>query len=172
MIIMQGVNVESFDKILLRLKEQLGVQADKDIAKLLGMTPAAFNARKKRGSFPEDKLLALVARRPELLIDVNYVLTGRNVVVEAAQATAAMADTIRRRFGGTARTDADASSTPHLTADELELLELFRAASLQQKMEAVRVLSGGGAEKPTGKRSVKVSGNGNRAAGRDYHGKE
>lgn len=35
-------------------------------------------------------------------------------------------------------------AAPHdLTADELELLELFRTASLARKMEAVRVLSGG-----------------------------
>ena len=71
-------------------------------------------------------------------------------------------------------------AAPHdLTADELELLALFRAASLAQKMEAVRVLSSGADAPPpppkktpsprkTPNGGVTVSGNGNRVAGRDF----
>lgn len=66
----------SFEQALLRLKEQLQVQADKDVALTLGLSATAFNDRKKRGAFPEDKLLALSARRPELGLDVGYVLGG------------------------------------------------------------------------------------------------
>ena len=40
------------------------------------MTKAAFSARKKRGVFPEKELYALAAKRPELGLDVDYVLTG------------------------------------------------------------------------------------------------
>lgn len=59
-----------------RLKEVLGVAADKDVAAALGLGDRAFAARKARGAFPEDKLLALVSRRPELRLDAHYVLTG------------------------------------------------------------------------------------------------
>lgn len=66
-----------FGEALLRLKQVLGVQADKDVASALGMADRAFAARKLRNSFPEDKLFALAARHPELGIDPAYVLTGK-----------------------------------------------------------------------------------------------
>ncbi|WP_198321699.1 helix-turn-helix domain-containing protein [Methylococcus sp. BF19-07] len=69
--------MSDFEKILLRLKEQLGASDDKDVAELLGLTDKALSARKRRNAFPEDKLRALAQQRPELGIDVAYVLTGR-----------------------------------------------------------------------------------------------
>lgn len=71
--------MDSFEKILLRLKEGVGLGQDKDIAELLGMSSRAFTARKTRGSFPEDKLLALSALRPDLKLDTAYILTGHRV---------------------------------------------------------------------------------------------
>ena len=68
--------MKEFEKILLRMKQAAGVRTDREVADLLGMTVKAFTSRKLRDSFPEDKLLALTARRPELGIDANYVLTG------------------------------------------------------------------------------------------------
>lgn len=65
-----------FEQALLRLKERVGVQSDKQLAALLGMSPTAFSDRKKRNAFPEEKLRALVQQRPELGIDVDYVLHG------------------------------------------------------------------------------------------------
>ena len=65
-----------FPQQLLRLKELLKAKEDQDVATALGMTKAAFSARKARGSFPETELYALAARQPELGIDVPYVLTG------------------------------------------------------------------------------------------------
>lgn len=66
-----------FDEQLLRLKQAVGMTADQDVAALLGMTKAAFFQRKSRNAFPEEKLLALSARRPELGLDVTYVMTGQ-----------------------------------------------------------------------------------------------
>lgn len=66
-----------FGAALLRLKERTGLQANKQIAELLGMKERAFVARKARESFPEKELYALAAKRPELDIDVTYVLTGQ-----------------------------------------------------------------------------------------------
>jgi transcriptional regulator with XRE-family HTH domain len=68
--------MRTFDERLLRLKQELKTDQDKDVAALLGLSKAAFSDRKGRDSFPEDKLLALKAKRPDLAIDVDYVLTG------------------------------------------------------------------------------------------------
>jgi transcriptional regulator with XRE-family HTH domain len=65
-----------FDQKLLRLKHATGLTEDQDVAELLGMSRAAFSARKKRDAFPDDKVYALAAQRPEIGIDVDQVLTG------------------------------------------------------------------------------------------------
>jgi transcriptional regulator with XRE-family HTH domain len=70
--------MENFKNCLLRLKEQLGVEMDKDIASLLGLQTRAMTARKRRDSFPVKELEALAASRPDLGIDVRYVLTGQS----------------------------------------------------------------------------------------------
>lgn len=80
--------VKKFELQLLRLKTAVGVTGDQDIAALLGLSKAAFSDRKKRDAFPEDKLRALAATRPELGIDVNYVLTGEYLSVAQAKAGA------------------------------------------------------------------------------------
>jgi hypothetical protein len=63
----------NFDAALLRLKGALQVQTDKQVAALLGMSATALNDRKKRDSFPEDRVRALADK---LLFDADYVLTG------------------------------------------------------------------------------------------------
>lgn len=65
-----------FEQALLRLKEQLGISTDKAVGELLGLQEKAFNARKRRKSFPEKELRALAQRRPDLGVDVDYVLSG------------------------------------------------------------------------------------------------
>lgn len=71
-----------FDEQLLRLKQVLGLVEDQAVASALGMSKAAFADRKKRGSFPEDKLKALAADKPDLRLDVKYVLTGVSDALE------------------------------------------------------------------------------------------
>ena len=73
-----------FEEALLRLKQQLKVTEDRHVAAALGMNGKAFTARKRRNSFPETELYALVAKRPDLHLDVHYVLTG---ITGAAQAS-------------------------------------------------------------------------------------
>ena len=70
--------MREFESQLLRLKQALRLAEDQDVAEALGMTKAAFSARKVRGAFPEDKVKALAADRPELRLDVKYVLTGES----------------------------------------------------------------------------------------------
>lgn len=62
---------------VLRLKETLKVESDKEVAQALGIKPTTFNEKKRRDAFPEAELYALAAKRPELNIDVTYVLTGQ-----------------------------------------------------------------------------------------------
>ncbi|EEN5588404.1 helix-turn-helix domain-containing protein [Salmonella enterica] len=54
---------------------------------------------------------------------------------------------------------------PELTKDEVELVELYRIAPLAVKAAALAALTAGSSTV-----SIKVSGNGNRVAGRDYNG--
>lgn len=76
MEICQGVPVNSFEEAALRLKQQLRVKTDKEAAEVLGLSAVAWVGRKNRGNFPETELYALAAKRPELGLDVEYVLTG------------------------------------------------------------------------------------------------
>ena len=68
--------VDCFHERLGRLKVALRARKDKEVAEALGLGEKAFNARKARNSFPEKELRALAQQRPELGIDVEYVLTG------------------------------------------------------------------------------------------------
>ncbi|NOU25507.1 MAG: hypothetical protein HOO90_08215 [Methylotenera sp.] len=65
-----------FEEAALRLKQVLKVSEDQEVAALLGLSKHAWMGRKKRSSFPETELLALTAKRPELNIDVQYVIHG------------------------------------------------------------------------------------------------
>ena len=69
-------DVDFFEAKLNRLKTVLHVTKDKEAGEALGLKEKAFNARKTRGSFPEKELRALAQQRPELGLDVDYVLTG------------------------------------------------------------------------------------------------
>lgn len=89
----------SFELTLLRLKEQLGVTTDKQVDELLGMEVSAFNKRKARGSFPESHLMRLLEQRPELGLDVTYVLTGERVGPKERTALDAMYVTTARTVG-------------------------------------------------------------------------
>jgi hypothetical protein len=69
-----------FEEAALRLKQQLKVTEDKQVAESLGMTGNAWTMRKRRNTFPEKELRALAQQRPDLEIDVDYVLTGEQPV--------------------------------------------------------------------------------------------
>lgn len=112
---------KSFRSMLLRLKEQTGLEADKQVADLLGMGAQAFNARKTRDSFPEDKLFALVARRPDLGIDPVYVLTGQR----------SMPDQVRKMF--------DMAAATTLSANVSDEVREGLAAKLADAMRAQAV---------------------------------
>lgn len=68
--------MDLFSDSLVRLKHYLRVSKDQEVAEAIGLSKTAFSERKKRNSFPEKELRALAQQRPELGIDVDYVLTG------------------------------------------------------------------------------------------------
>jgi hypothetical protein len=65
-----------FPDAMARLKFELHVSKDGEVAAVLGLSKTAFAERKRRGSFPEKELYALAEKRPELHLDIDYVLTG------------------------------------------------------------------------------------------------
>lgn len=75
-----------FEEATLRLKQQLRATQDKEIAAALGLSAQSWAGRKKRSSFPEKELRALAQQRPELGIDVEYVLTGGTLSAHERQA--------------------------------------------------------------------------------------
>lgn len=63
----------NFEAALLRLKASLQLQTDKEVAAALGMSATALNDRKKRDSFPEDRVRSLASK---LHFDAEYVIGG------------------------------------------------------------------------------------------------
>lgn len=69
--------MNDFTDKLNRLKTELSLTMDKDVAKFLGLTKSAFAERKRRGVFPEESLRLADLANPHLKLDVNYILTGK-----------------------------------------------------------------------------------------------
>ncbi|WP_312481062.1 helix-turn-helix domain-containing protein [Stutzerimonas nitrititolerans] len=142
-------------------RERLG-ENQTDFAALAGVTRKTLFGYETAERMPPADALAAWA---ESGLDVAYVVLGQ-------RSNAKSISHLPR--GGL---NSNPPTSTGLTADELELLELFRSATLSQKMEAVAVLTGSNKKKasrpkPAESAGVTVRGSGNRTAGRDYHEKE
>lgn len=155
--------MKQFDQQLMRLKSMLGVTGDQDVAALLDMSKAAFSDRKKRDSFPEEKLRALAQRRPDLPIDVDYVLNGETARMRYQQEH-------HREPANIAELTAYAMSEA-LKPDEQLLLEAYRGlTTTARKALLADLLTGGKSVRPKPQSDgIKVSGSGHRVAGRDFN---
>jgi len=78
--------MDFFEEAALRLKQQLKVKEDKEVAVFLGMSASALNMRKKRGNFPFKEVAALAHNRPELGLDYEWIATGSSNKMETAGA--------------------------------------------------------------------------------------
>lgn len=67
----------NFSECLQRLKHELRVSTDKEVAYALGLSKTAFAERKRRGAFPVEKTRVLCALKPHL--DEVFILTGRRL---------------------------------------------------------------------------------------------
>jgi hypothetical protein len=97
--------MNSFRQSLLRLKLQLNVETDQEVAAVLGFTANNFTNRKSRGYFPVDRLRAVAQQRPDLGLDVDYVLGTRADELLAPEAKG-RAEMAHRRANGAANTEA------------------------------------------------------------------
>lgn len=86
--------MQSFKNSLERLKHELRVSKDSEVAARLGMSKTAFSDRKKRESFPEREVVRLSAQNPELDLDVTYVLTGERATSIARRQLTELAKTV------------------------------------------------------------------------------
>ena len=138
--------MENFDQQLLRLKQALGVTSDQDVAAALGLTKAAFSDRKKRGAFPEEKLYALAAKRPDLRLDVLHVLAGdkKEAVVRLTIAELEAALAFGADKGGTLAEQFDRAGAlveqmhKPLPDDEQQLLDSYRRCSFEAKADLIQ----------------------------------
>lgn len=74
--------ISDFELKTARLKKELGVSTDKEIAEFFQLSPKTFSDRRIRNSFPDRKLKEIVAASPEKwsFIDVYWVLTGKTEI--------------------------------------------------------------------------------------------
>lgn len=141
-----------FEEATLRLKQQLQTSEDKQVAEALGMTGNAWTKRKTRDAFPENELYALAAKRPDLKIDVAYVLTGipseahsrlSDLQAGLDMTMAAGANTFAEmKAGGQLLAQQMGHARPTLAPDELALLSDYRALDARAKA-GVRALMAG-----------------------------
>lgn len=130
--------MSAFEDQLNRLKLVLEASDDQEVAAALGMTKAAFSARKNRESFPVDKLKALAADRPELRLDVKYILTGISDELErrlhAVKTATKIASRVKDKPGRYAvQAEVHAAIVGALSADEQQLVHCFRRADARGK---------------------------------------
>lgn len=86
---MSTVDFFTFEAQLLRLKNTLLVKSDMEAASALGLSKQALSIRKRRGSFPADRLRAMA---PSLGIDPEFVLHGTGLPAALAPQTTAEED--------------------------------------------------------------------------------
>lgn len=119
-----------FDEATLRLKQQLKLTTDKDVAEHLGISPSAWVGRKNRDHFPRKELLALSALRPDLHIDVHYVLADFPT----------LSTSLEHQKAVRAATQQDAAALAALSSEERLLLDYFRQASAPVRRAALGAL--------------------------------
>lgn len=71
--------MDFFDEATLRLKQQLKMTEDRQVAAALSLSEGAWKMRKKRDSFPVKEVFALAAQRPELGLDPDWIMTGHGI---------------------------------------------------------------------------------------------
>ena len=88
--------MDSFKEKLLRLKNELKISTDKEVAAVLGMKPTAFAERKKTNSFPDKQIFELAKECPEL--DIDYILLGHRRKTYEAMEKDALKDMPKAAF--------------------------------------------------------------------------
>lgn len=138
--------MENFEQQLLRLKQVLKVTSDQDVAAALGLSKAAFSDRKRRGAFPEERLFALATKRPDLHLDVLYVLAGdrKDAAMRLTFAELEAALVLGADKGGTPAEQFSRAAAMveemhrQLPDDERVLLESYRRCTQEAKAQLIQ----------------------------------
>lgn len=130
--------MDFFSEAMLRLKHELRVSKDSEVAELLGLGKTALSERKKRGSFPQKEVLFLAEARPELGLDAAYVLTGMRSAVHTALGAVGSASQLAARLGLGADEAAVLQQSFQLPADEQVLLTSYRQCTPEAKAKLMQ----------------------------------
>ena len=133
--------MKKFIEITNRLKFELNLSTDKEIAELLGLSKSAFAERKKRNSFPEKELLLLAGQEG---LDAEYILTGyseehNKKMTEQMEFLHKFTTSIKRQTPPEESNmeifpePDDANFIIKLNSEELRLLRYFRQANIEYK---------------------------------------
>ncbi|PJG83796.1 helix-turn-helix domain-containing protein [Caviibacterium pharyngocola] len=132
----------TFINQLNRLKTELSLTMDKDIAEFLGLTKTAFAERKRRGVFPENLLRVAVLNNPNTKIDVDYVLTGnrdsqtvkdQEMIEEMKEKIVELSESSNGPKFYLAHEPEDAIYPIPLTMEEMMLINYFRKSNEKGK---------------------------------------
>lgn len=116
-----------FVDFLYRIKQELDLKQDKDVADFLGISIKAFSARKSRNSIPVNHLKMAAFKQPELKIDVDYILTGERNVDKSTKKSIEKADIDAQYvMYGEHKQTAFRQPENHLTEQEREWLMLLK----------------------------------------------
>lgn len=135
--------MKNFLDISNRLKTALSIPTNKELANILGLSETAFSERKKRNAFPVKELEALAGKRPDLNLDIEYILTGSSERFDR-EYSRFMFENQRRVRNVEIPTDFDIYPIPNnadrimgLTLDEVELIGYFRKIKKKDNQKAI-----------------------------------
>ena len=78
--------MDLFSCFMDRLKSQVGLSKDREIAELIGLSITAFAERKRRDSIPIKDIFQLAKNRPELGLDPDWIVSGTSKVIGTTSA--------------------------------------------------------------------------------------
>lgn len=96
------------------------VSKDGEVAAALGLSKTAFAERKRRQSFPDKELRSLADTRPDLKLDVDYVLTGMSKA-SFTLAVAGIGERIKQLRGE--RTESEFAAGLGVSTEDLSRIE-------------------------------------------------
>lgn len=123
--------MKNFIDITNRLKTELSISLDKEIAELLGMSKFSFAERKKRDSFPVHQLTEFVLTHPELDLDLDYILGNIKTPKEKKGVEIVVNPSARDEFD-------EEMEVEHLTPKEVLLVKYYRKSSQRGKDNLLR----------------------------------
>ncbi|MGB4227734.1 MAG: helix-turn-helix transcriptional regulator [Candidatus Dechloromonas phosphoritropha] len=128
--------MDFFSDSLDRLKFALRVSKDGEVAAALGLSKTAFAERKRRQSFPDKELRSLADTRPDLKLDVDYVLTGMSKA-SFTLAVAGIGERIKQLRGE--RTESEFAAGLGVSTEDLSRIE--RGAMLPSSAVIQRLIN-------------------------------